>query len=260
MVNYSEARQFTKDVFISYSSVDSAEVENFISLLKNSGIDFFIDKMDIGWGESIIEKVFSGIETSRYVVVFISTNSLKSPWVKKEIFTAFHREIESESTILLPILSCEQDEFFGAFPFLKSKKYLKFDDKEKIIHNLIELLRGKANTSFTFNHPRSHHGLVWIRLLADSKNKDVDHNITIRWGAWYRECSVKLNDKEPLFLTHSKGDDDESIPILISLDKSAYVMIGQGIPNSLKCININAFWVDAKSRIKRMIAKTLLWP
>jgi hypothetical protein len=110
MVNYGEASQFTKDVFISYSSVDSDEVLDFISLLKNSGIDFFIDKMDIGWGESIIEKVFSGIETSRYVVVFISTNSLKSPWVKKEILTAFQREIESDTITLLPILSCQQDE------------------------------------------------------------------------------------------------------------------------------------------------------
>ncbi len=260
MSNFSEDSQFTKDVFISYSNVDSDEVLDFVSLLKNSGIDFFIDKMDIGWGESIIEKVFSGIETSRYVVVFISTNSLKRPWVKKEILTAFQREIESETITLLPILSCTQDEFFGAFPFLKSKKYLKFDDKEQIIHNLIELLRGTSSTTFTFNHPRSYHGPVWIRLLAESKNDNVEHNVTIRWGPWYREYSVKLSDKEPLFLSHSKGDDDESIPITIRLDKSAYVMIGQGIPNSLRRIDINPFWVDAKSRIKRVIAKTLLWP
>lgn len=260
MVSVNEARLFTKDVFISYSTVDSAEVQAFVKLLKNSGINFFLDKMDIGWGDSIIEKVFSGIETSRYVVVFISTHSLKSPWVKKEIYTAFQREIESESITLLPILSCQQDEFFRTFPFLKSKKYLKFDDKEQIIHNLIELLRGKPNTDFTFNHPRSYHGPVWIRLLAESENNNVEHNVAIRWGPWYREYSVKLSDNEPSFLTHSKGDDAESIPMLIHLDKSAYVMIGQGVPNSSRCIDINAFWVDAKARIKRMIAKTLLWP
>ncbi len=125
MLNFIEASQFTKDVFISYSSVDSDEVLEFVSLLKNTGIDFFLDKMDIGWGESIIEKVFSGIETSRYVVVFISTNSLKSPWVKKEILTAFQREIESETITLLPILSCPQVRVLWHISFSKIKEVFK---------------------------------------------------------------------------------------------------------------------------------------
>ena len=125
MVSVNEARLFTKDVFISYSTVDSAEVQAFVKLLKNSGINFFLDKMDIGWGDSIIEKVFSGIETSRYVVVFISTHSLKSPWVKKEIYTAFQREIESESITLLPILSCQQDEVLSHISFSQIQEVFK---------------------------------------------------------------------------------------------------------------------------------------
>ena len=131
--------------------------------------------MDVGWGESIIEKVFSGIESSRYIVVFMSTNSLKSPWVKKEIFTAFQREIESETTVLLPVLSCSHNDFVQAFPFLRTKKYIKFDDKKHIITALIELLRGKPDTSFTFNHVRSYHGPVWMRLLARKESNELDH-------------------------------------------------------------------------------------
>jgi hypothetical protein len=260
MNNSNDVNQFIKDVFISYSSVDSDEVLDFVGMLKNTGIDYWLDKMDIGWGESIIEKVFSGIESSRYIVVFISTNSLRSPWVKKEILTAFQREIESESTVLLPILSCSHGEFVEAFPFLKSKKYIKFDDNNHIINNLIELLRGKPSKSFTFNHPRSYHGPVWIRLLATKENNNLDHDIRIRWGPWYRYTSIRLSYKNPIFLTHSKGDDGESIPMLIHMDKPVYVTIGQGVPNSLMCIDINPFWVDAKSRIKRWIAKTFLWP
>jgi len=260
MANYNEPTQYTKDVFISYSTIDSTEISDFVALLKNSGINFFLDKIDIGWGESISERVFSGIETSRYVVVFISRNSLNSTWVKNEINAAFQREIESKFITLLPILCCPQDEFFAEFPFLQSKKYLRFEDKGQIIQNLIELLRGKANTNFTFNHPHSYHGLVWIRLLATSENHNSQHNVTIRWGPWYRECPVQLSDKEPLFLTHSKGNDAESLPIRIRIDKPAHVAIGQGIPNSVNCNDINAFWIDAKSRIKRIIAKTFLWP
>jgi hypothetical protein len=255
-----EPNKFAKDVFISYSTVDSDQVLDFVNMLKNSGIDFWLDKMDIGWGESIIEKVFAGIESSRFVIVFISTNSIKSPWVRKEIFTAFHREIESNATVLLPVLSCPQEDFFQAFPFLRSKKYIKFDDKGQIVSSLIKLLRGESNTRFTLNHLRAYHGPVWIRLIAMSENDEVDHNVSIRWGPWYREIFVSLSASEPLFLTHSKGNDGESIPIRIHLDKPAYVMIGQGAPNSLRCIDINPFWVDAESNIKKWIAKTFLWP
>ncbi|MDL1976184.1 MAG: toll/interleukin-1 receptor domain-containing protein [Deltaproteobacteria bacterium] len=187
MVGANENINYTKDVFISYSSVDAAEVLEFVSLLKNYGIDVFLDKIDIGWGESIVEKVFTGIETSRFVIVFISANSLKSNWVKKEIETAYHREVDTDTITLLPIISCPPDEFFNKYPFLRSKKYLEIDAQETIIENLITLLRGESGTKFVFNHQRSYHGPVWIRLLAKSENHGDDHKISIRWGPWYRE-------------------------------------------------------------------------
>lgn len=252
--------EFTYDVFISYSSVDSEHVLDFVAALRNTGITYFIDKMGIGWGESIVEKVFSGIERSRYVIVYVSSHSLKSPWVKKEILTAFQREIESDAVTLLPILACPHDEFEQTFPFLRGKKYISAGDNDQIVEKLIELLRGTANTIFTFNHPRAYHGPVWLRLLAEASNDDVIHRLTIRWGTWYREFSVSISHRVPLFLTHSKGDDGESIPILVHLDKPAYVTAGQGMPNSVHCVDINPFWVDAKSRVKKLIARTLLWP
>lgn len=252
--------QFEKDVFISYSSVDSDLVLDFVSLLNNSGIDYFLDKMDIGWGEDIIERVFSGIESARFVVVFISRNSLKSPWVKKEIITAFQREIDTDTVTLLPILACAEADFFETFPFLRSKRYLHLDEREKIVRELVELLRGEAGTDFTFNHPRSYHGPIWMRLLATPANDRLRHRLRIRWGPWYREFVTELSSSTPLFLTHSKGKDDESIPILVRLDKAAHAAIGQGVPNSPNRIDINPFWVDAKSRMKKAIAKILLWP
>lgn len=255
-----DPNDFLKDVFISYSTVDSDEVLDFVSILKNSGVEFFLDKIDIGWGESIVERVFSGIHSARFVVVFVSENSLKSNWVKREIIAAFEREIETDTLTLLPVLSCSQEEFVSVFPFLKSKKYLKFDDQEEIVQRLIELLRGKASPNFTFNHPKSFYGPVWIRLLAEHVNDGVDHAITIIWGPWYRECKVKLSGKHPTFLMHSKGDDEQSLPIRIEVDKWVHASVGQGVPNSQRRIDINPFWVAARSKLKRFLAKTFLWP
>ena len=88
------AAVFEKDIFISYSTKDSRIAEEFKRMLVDSGVEFWIDEIDIGWGENILNKVFSGIYASKYVVVFVSDNSLASNWVRQEITTAFHREIE----------------------------------------------------------------------------------------------------------------------------------------------------------------------
>lgn len=254
------SKDFDKEVFISYSRIDADRILDFISSLQDSGIDYWLDEIEIGWGESIVEKVFSGIESSRYVIVFVTENSLKSPWVKKEIHTAFHKEIESDLVILLPVLSCSAELFFEQFPFLRSKKFINFDSRDYVVANLLKLLRGDPNTNFTFNHPREHHGPVWLRLMAKGENGGTEHRVRIRWGVWYREITLMLTKGEPIFLTHSKGNDGQSTPIVVEVDKPAYVSAGQGRPNSRRQVDINPFWVDARSRLKMFIARTFLWP
>lgn len=257
---YVDKDQFEKDIFISYSRVDSDKVLDFVSSLQDSGIDYWLDQINIGWGENLIDRVFSGIEKSRYVIVFISENSLKSQWVSQEIRTAFHKELEYGLVVLLPVISCSEELVYQKFPFLRGKKFIKFENNDYILENLIRLLRGDPHTIFTFNHPRHYYGPVWIRLIAMAENSEASHQIVIRWGVWYREVNLELNDREPVFLTHSKGNDGQSIPIIVHLDKPAYVSIGQGRPNYRRQIDINPFWVDAKSRLKILIAKFFLWP
>ncbi len=260
MSNTNAVSVYEKDIFISYSSMDSSLVLDFVNNLERSGISYFLDKIDIGWGQEIIERVSDGIERSRYVVLFVSEKSIESNWVKKEVHLAMQKEIESGSNVILPILGCGPEAYFERFPFMKTKKYLEIKDGESMVQELVNVLRGTSSRNYVFNHYRHYHGPVWIRLFSEKEHSGSVHGIKIRWGPWYRECDVTLFFDKPVFLTHSKGNDGESLPIILDADSAVYASIGQGVPNSSDCVNINRFWVAGLSRVKTWIAKTFLWP
>lgn len=248
------------DFFLSYSTKDAELVRAVERELNDTGIDLFRDEIAIGWGKSINEKVFSGLEAARHVVVFISQQSLESNWVKKEISVALTREIETDTVVILPVLLASQEDFFKSFPFMKDKKYIKFEGVTELAREMKQLARGDANTKFVFNHPRTFSGPTWVRLQSTKENHDTTHVVRLLWGPWYRKTRVKLDQSTPLFLLHSKGYDDESIPLRVETNKSCYVAVGQGDPNSTNVVDVNPYWVDASSRFKRLIGEIFLWP
>lgn len=67
-----------KQVFISHSSNDKAEVEKLIPILNGQDLPVWFDKYSIGIGESITEEVQKGIESSAVVIMWITQNFLES--------------------------------------------------------------------------------------------------------------------------------------------------------------------------------------
>lgn len=258
MTDFAGGRNY--DFFLSYSRDDAPLVLSVIKELSGSGVDTFIDEIEIGWGDSINERVFSGLDSTRNVVVFVTESAIRSKWVQKELSTALTNEINSGSVVILPVLIADQEIFFEAFPVMRDKKYIKFEDAKSLANEMKKVARGKSGTSFVFNHPRSYNGPVWIRLFAEQSSQEDEHNLTITWGPWYRSTKVKLSVSEPTFLMHSKGDDDESLPIRVYSDQPVYVSFGQGMPPHGTLIDMNPFWVDAKSRLRRLYASIFLWP
>jgi len=75
----------SKKVFISYSHIDAKIVQELTCLLKEIGVNFFLDSKDINWGASITTKVHKGLADSSALIVVLSPASLKSQWVPYEI-------------------------------------------------------------------------------------------------------------------------------------------------------------------------------
>lgn len=83
-------------IFLSHNSEDKEAVEAIGTWLTKKGYSVWLDKWCLTAGDSLIEKIGEGIETSDKLVVFLSPNSVDSNWVKKEVATGLILELAEE--------------------------------------------------------------------------------------------------------------------------------------------------------------------
>jgi hypothetical protein len=127
----------SKSIFMSHSSRDKFFVRTLAEHLINYGINVWIDEAEINIGDSLTEKIGKAIESTDYVGVVLSHNSINSEWVQRELQIALQKEIKWKKVVVLPILI----ETVEIPPFLKDKLYADFTSPDKFEHELSKLLR-----------------------------------------------------------------------------------------------------------------------
>lgn len=123
-------------VFLSYSRKDRVFAKKLAIDLRDNGHCVWIDETEVFVGDSLIEKIRDGIDTVDFVGAIISSTSLNSQWVKRELDLASNREIDEERVLVLPIL-LDDVELPG---FLKGKLYADFRHKDNYQESLEKLL------------------------------------------------------------------------------------------------------------------------
>ena len=91
-------------IFLSHSSIDKPIVRMLASDIKASGAKIWFDEIELKVGDSLILKISDAIREATYVVAFLSTDSIKSNWVKKELAVASTIGINENRVFVLPIL------------------------------------------------------------------------------------------------------------------------------------------------------------
>ncbi|HET6976340.1 MAG TPA: SUMF1/EgtB/PvdO family nonheme iron enzyme [Pyrinomonadaceae bacterium] len=109
-------------IFLSHNHADKPFVRKLASDLTKSGVKVWLDEAEILIGDSLIEKIGAGIETTAFLGAVLSTNSVGSSWVKKELEIALNEEIDGKRRKVLPILI----EDCAVPSFLKGKLYADF--------------------------------------------------------------------------------------------------------------------------------------
>lgn len=139
-------------IFLSHSSKDKAFVRKLADDLRKHGHFAWVDEAEIKIGDSLIEKIGEGIENTQYLGVVISSNSIKSEWVTREVRIALNQEINEKKVKVLPILI----ENVQMPAFLLDKKYADFTSEDNyeeslqlIIDRLSELPDNMERTSFS---------------------------------------------------------------------------------------------------------------
>jgi hypothetical protein len=93
------------EAFISYSRQDRSVCDLIESHLANCGILVWVDHNAIEPGQSWVEAIFRGLERADYVLVLVSSHSMNSNWVRKEIDSALINSLSrTRSQTILPVL------------------------------------------------------------------------------------------------------------------------------------------------------------
>lgn len=122
-----ESRTPKSGIFLSHSHRDKEFARRFGKDLRGMGIPTWIDDAEIKLGDSLIQKISEGIQTMEYLAVILSTVSVASEWVQREVEIAMTLEIHGRSVKVLPILLEDCD-----IPsFLIGKVYADFRQPEK---------------------------------------------------------------------------------------------------------------------------------
>jgi hypothetical protein len=119
-----------KDIFISYSHNDSEFVHRIIDDLKAKGLDLWFDEQDVPPGANLTKSVDEGLSGTRYMLLFLSTNAIKSKWVEEEWTAKYKDEIERNKVSVIPIL-IENIEIKELPLIIRNKKIVDFSKEYK---------------------------------------------------------------------------------------------------------------------------------
>lgn len=100
----------SRKVFISYNCADRQLAQKIAGDLQEKGLLVWWDEWEIKVGDSIIQKISSGISTSAHLIVLLSPDSVSSAWVQREVNSAMMKQLSNEKGItVLPALlaDCE---------------------------------------------------------------------------------------------------------------------------------------------------------
>lgn len=117
-------------VFLSHASEDKERfVLKFAKGLRERGIDAWVDKWEMLPGDSLVDKIFEeGIKQASAVIVILSKNSERKPWVIEELNAGYVKKINEKSK-LIPVLieDCEVPECLRSTLWVKIKNLNSYE-------------------------------------------------------------------------------------------------------------------------------------
>ena len=148
-----------KDVFISYSSVDSTAADTVCSILEQNGISCWIAPRDITPGLDFAEAIIDGIKSSKLFLLVYTSSSNNSKQVIREVDRAVHFGLQVINLRLEDVPMSKQLDYYlssvhwldaksppleehinrlsKVVKMLMSKDEVKDDDLEKTIEDLL---------------------------------------------------------------------------------------------------------------------------
>ena len=127
-------------VFISHASEDKQRfVVDFAKRLRENGVDAWLDQWEMKPGDSLVDKIFEeGLKEASAVIIVLSTNSVRKPWVREELNTSVVNRI-SRGTKLIPVVidECDVPESLQSTVW---QKIDSLDDYSESLHRILSAI------------------------------------------------------------------------------------------------------------------------
>jgi hypothetical protein len=125
--------------FLSHSSNDKVFIRQLAADLTANGVSVWLDEQHIRVGDSIPDRIAQGLAESDYFLIAVSSASVESQWVKKELNNALVKEIERREVTVLPLRLDDSQ-----MPtIISDKKYADFSKSYKAgLGELLTVLKG----------------------------------------------------------------------------------------------------------------------
>ncbi len=116
--------EFLYDVFLSHSSADKPRVRWLAEKLKEAGLRVWFDEWVINPGDSISLAIERGLETSRTLVLCMSSALFASEWVKHERGSVLFRDPSNRGRQFIPLLleDCKIPDSLRQFAYVDWRK------------------------------------------------------------------------------------------------------------------------------------------
>jgi hypothetical protein len=90
-------------VFLSYRSGDVDSARQLAAEMQARGHAVWLDEWEISIGDSIIEKIESGLEVIEFLILCYSGSGVRSPWMSREWMSTLARQLDGVGVRILPV-------------------------------------------------------------------------------------------------------------------------------------------------------------
>ena len=138
------------NIFISYSHKDKNKVQDIVTKINGAGHNVWIDESKLSVSDPISTDIKKNIQNADFVMVFLSLKSVKSIWVKQEIYEALYFELKNKKSKLIP---CLIDDCELPIAFTKSKNFNRIYenftvDEQKSINKVLSIFNSPPRDVF----------------------------------------------------------------------------------------------------------------
>lgn len=133
--------EFAFDVFLSHNARDKDRVRGIAERLREAGLKVWFDEWSIAPGEDIYLALERGLESSRTLVLFLSSAALGSNWVDLERSAALFRDPTNAQRRFLPVLleDCKLPDALRRYRYVDLR-----EENDAAMAQLVAACRGEA--------------------------------------------------------------------------------------------------------------------